>query len=153
MAEPALAQLTDLTARMGDVGGTERALAALADASAIIRAEAGTEDWIDTEGALETVPAIIVTICCKVAQRILTNPDGVTAEGLGSFNQSFTNASSDAYLTKAERRLVRKAAGANPIGSVELESPYRRYSVDDLYVRVDGGGDDLLMGPWPEATT
>ena len=88
----------------------------------------------------------------KVAQRVLTNPDGVTNETIGSFSQSFTSSSSDAYLTKAERRLVRKAAGSSLIGSVELESPYRRYSADDLYVSVAGGGDDLLMGPWPEST-
>lgn len=152
MDGPALAQLADLEARMGVVAAAARARAALDDASALIRSEAGAEDWLDDDGNLEVVPSIVVTVCCKVAQRVLTNPDGVTNETIGSFSQSFTSSSSDAYLTKAERRLVRKAAGSSLIGSVELESPYRRYSADDLYVSVAGGGDDLLMGPWPEST-
>ena len=152
MDGPALAQLADLEARMGVVAAAARARAALDDASALIRSEAGAEDWLDDDGNLEVVPSIVVTVCCKVAQRVLTNPDGVTNETIGSFSQSFTSSSSDAYLTKAERRLVRKAAGSSLIGSVELESPYRRYSADDMYVSVAGGGDDLLMGPWPEST-
>lgn len=152
MDGPALAQLADLEARMGVVADEARARAALDDASALIRSEAGAEDWLDGDGNLEVVPSIVVTVCCKVAQRVLTNPDGVTNETIGSFSHSLTSSSSDAYLTKAERRLVRKAAGSSLIGSVELESPYRRYSADDLYVSVAGGGDDLLMGPWPEST-
>nr|MBP9053017.1 hypothetical protein [Ilumatobacteraceae bacterium] len=80
MDGPALAQLADLEARMGVVADEARARAALDDASALIRSEAGAEDWLDDDGNLEVVPSIVVTVCCKVAQRVLTNPDGVTNE-------------------------------------------------------------------------
>ena len=152
MAQPALASIINLTARMGDVGVMERAQAALDDASALIRAEADPEDWIDDSGALEDVPAIVVTVCCKVAQRILANPDGLTSEGIGSYNQSFSNPSSDAYLTKSERPLIRRAAGSSPVGSVELQTPYRRINTEDIYMSVRDG-EELPMGPWPSSST
>ena len=62
MSTPTLASLQQLDARFP--GGlsdddTNRALAALDDASAWIRSEAG-EDWLDDDGNLETVPAVIV---------------------------------------------------------------------------------------------
>jgi hypothetical protein len=53
-------------------------------------------------------------------------------------------------LTKQERRLVRKAAGSVLIGSVELQTPYRKYDADDVYMTVDNGGEELPMGPWPQ---
>jgi hypothetical protein len=87
MATPTLASLQQLEARFP--GGlqdddTNRALAALEDASAWIRVEAG-EDWLDDSGGLETVPAAIVSICCVY----LTKQEKAMIHkvaGIGGFN-------------------------------------------------------------------
>lgn len=150
MTVPALATLEDLEARMGAQADEARALAVLDDASALIRAEAGDEDWLNDDDELEDVPPLIVMICCKVAQRTLGNPGGVSMESLGSFSQQYTNASPDVYLTRAERRLIRRATNSQTIGSIGLTSEHQVNT--DIYVPVYGGGEDIPMGPWPEST-
>lgn len=150
MSVPSLATIADLTARMGDVGDVSRAMARLADASALIRAEASPEDWLTVDGLLESVPPLIVTICCGVAQRVLDNPAGLSAESLGTYSATIANSSTDVYLTKAERRLVRKVAGALTIGSIEFQTPYRKEDVADIYMTVADSDEQLPMGPWPQ---
>lgn len=158
MASPALASISDLTARGADVSDSARVQAALSDASAFIRDVASPEDWLDDDGNLETVPDIIVAICCRSVQRSLDNPLGVTqqSEGIGSYNvaQTFGNASPDVYLTKAERNAVRRAAGlSSSLGAVTIESPYAPRNDDaDIYLDVAGGGDPIPMGPWPNSS-
>lgn len=116
MSLPALASLEQLATRLGGIDDSdeERAQAALDDASALIRTEAG-EDWVtdDDPPELDTdnLPDVIVTVCCAAARRAVTNPDGVTQESLDGYSTSYRNDSADVYLTKAERRLVRGAAG------------------------------------------
>lgn len=156
MASPALASISDLTARGVDVSDSARVQAALSDASAFIRDVASPEDWLDDDGNLETVPDIIVAICCRAVQRSLDNPLGVTqqSEGIGSYNvaQTFGNASPDVYLTKAERNAVRRAAGlSSSLGAVTIESPYAPPADPDIYLDVAGGGDPIPMGPWPNS--
>ena len=148
MSEPTLASLSELEARLGSTPDTVRALALLDDASALIRAEANYT-WIDADGEPETVPALIVMVCCKVVERVLSNPEGLSGEAIGGYSAQFSNLSSDVYLTKQERRLVRKASGVMPIGTLELESPYRKYDTEDIYMTVNNGGEELPMGPWP----
>ena len=149
MSEPTLATLSDLRARMGTLADETRAWALLNDASALIRAEANYT-WIDADGVAEEVPALIVMVCCKVVERVMSNPEGLSGEAIGGYSAQFSNASSDIYLTKQERRLVRKAAGTTPIGTIELETPYKKYDAADIYMTVDNGGEELPMGPWPE---
>lgn len=111
---PSLASFGQFASRIP--GGVEqadqaRAQAALDDASALIRAEAGTT-WTNEDGtALVDVPDIIVTITVAAARRSFVNPDGLTAEAIGDYSSSFAHASGDVYLTKAERNAVRRAAG------------------------------------------
>ncbi len=148
----ALALGSDLTARMGDGLDSARAQAAIEDASNLIH-EATANVWIDDDGALvDTIPGIAVTICCSVARRILTNPDGFTSESVGPFAQAMSNASSDVYLTKAEQRILRRAAGIG-FGSITLESPFPlRQSTSDVYVDwVDGDSEQFPMGPFPSS--
>lgn len=157
MASPALASISDLTARGADVSDSARVQAALSDASAFIRDVASPEDWLDDDGNLEAVPDIIVAICCRAVQRSLDNPLGVTqqSEGIGSYNvaQTFGNASPDVYLTKAERNAVRRAAGlSSSLGAVTIESPYAPPAESDIYLDVVGGGDPIPMGPWPNSS-
>lgn len=117
MSLPALASLEALSDRTpGGIGEDDetRAQAALDDASALIRAEAG-DDWVTDDDPPEldedALPDVVVTVCCAAARRALVNPDGVTQESLDGYSTSYRNDSADVYLTKAERRLVRSAAG------------------------------------------
>lgn len=115
MSLPALASLEALAARLpsGIADSDEtRAQAALDDASALIRAEAG-ETWVTDENELDTdnLPDVVVAVCLAAARRALINPDGVTQESLDGYSTSYSNDSADIYLTKAERRLVGSAGG------------------------------------------
>ena len=153
MASPALATTDDLEARGVNTSDASRAQAALDDASAFIRDVASPEDWLDDDGNLETVPDIVVAICCRAVQRSLDNPQAVQAEGIGSYNVTFANSSPDVYLTKAERASIRRAAGKSTLGAVTIESPYApRTDPDDIYMNVAGGGDPIPMGPWPNSS-
>src|SRR6185295_3923116 len=55
----------------------ERALAALTDASALVRSVAG-DDFLDADGELETtIPDVVVQVTLAAALRCYRNPDGV----------------------------------------------------------------------------
>lgn len=127
MSTPTLASLAQLVARSpGGIAPADqnRALAALDDASAWIRSEAG-EDWIDDTGAPETVPPVIVSICCSVARRVLDNPDGLQSETVAGWSGTRSNASSDMYLTNQERSMIHKVVdGGSGMVVIPLESPY-----------------------------
>ncbi len=99
-----------------------RAQAALDDASALIRAEAGIT-WVNDDDELTDVPDILVTLTCKAAQRVIVNPDGQSQSQTGPFGGAWANASSDVYLTKYEKNLVRRAAGRTGLSSVRVEAP------------------------------
>lgn len=149
----ALAELSDLEARMGTVVDASRAQAAIDDASNWIH-EATNSVWLDDAGELvDTIPSVALTVCCAVARRILTNPDGITSESLGPFSQGQSYASSDVYLTKAETRILRRAAGVG-IGAITLESPYPlRAATSEIYVPwVDSTSEQFPMGPFPTQT-
>jgi len=118
-----LASVDDLGVRLGlNLSGVEqaRALAALDDASALIRSEAG-EDW---DG--EPIPPVIVSIALQVAFRAYRNPDGVTQTSVGDVSVSYTRdgVAGQVWLTDAERRQIRKAAGKPGFLSVPLATPY-----------------------------
>ena len=127
MATPTLADIWQLQQRIpGGVHEDDlaRALAALEDASAWIRVEAG-EDWLDDDGNLEEVPGAVVSVCCSVARRILDNPDGIMQMSVAQYSEGRVNATTDVYLTKQEKAIVRKAAGtAGGLVAVTLASPF-----------------------------
>lgn len=122
MSLPALADLEALAARLPS-GISEddepRAQAALDDASALIRAESG-EDWVTDDATPvldeDTLPDVAVTVCLAAARRAFVNPDGVTAEAIDGYSTQYRNDSADVYLTRAERRLIRRAAGLGTVG-------------------------------------
>lgn len=147
MALPALVSLEDFALRLGgiDASDTERAQAALDDASALIRAEAGTEDWVDAEDALEEVPDAIVAITVAVAIRAFRNPDGVRSETIGNYSVAYTDSSTAVFLTEGEKRVIRRIVGRGGINSVLLEGEWTLNAAS--YVPVEGGGDDFPLGP------
>ena len=149
---PPLASLTNLGLRLGvTLTGTdaERGTAALDDASALIRAEAGTS-WVDDEGDLLDVPAIVESVTLAVAYRAFRNPDGVSQTSLGDASVSYDRASAQAaaYLTRDERRAVRRAAGTTAVGAIELASPWSM-PASDYPVAVAQGGEPIPIGPFP----
>lgn len=151
MALPALATLSDLSARGVDVSDASRAQAALDDASALMRAEVDPVTWVDGDtGELEDDrPDLLVGICCKVVQRSLENPYGVSSESVGEWQASYANASPDLYLTRAEKRLLRRAAGMGGVlGSVGLESPHPLIERTTGYADVVGQDEPIVSGNW-----
>ena len=144
---PALVSLDDFALRVGGVSASdeERAQAMLDDASALVRAEAGTEDWVDDDGALEDVPGVIVAVVVAVAIRAFRNPDGVRQESIGTYSVSYADSSTAVFLTEGERRAIRRAVGMSGIGSVLLEGEWTVHPAA-VYVPVEGGGDDFPLG-------
>ena len=115
MTLPALASVSQLETRLGiEVGSLEdldlaRAQACLADASELVRAEAGV-DWISDLGE-PNAPDVVVGVVVRAALRGFRNPDGVGSESLGGvYTYSFASGEASIYLTASEIDIVKKAA-------------------------------------------
>lgn len=135
----ALASLEQLEERMGTIDNETAALAALVDASALVRAEAGL-DWED-----EDPPDVVVVIVLASAARGLRNPDGDQSEGIGTYNVTHgAGILGGVWLTVNERRAIRRAVRgtSSGVGSIELVSPWQS---EITTVPVDIGGDEM---PW-----
>lgn len=146
---PSLAGLDDLSERLGVTFGPEapdsiRAQRALDDASALIRAEAGT-DWND-----EPVPPVIVAIAMAVAIRAFKNPDGASQASVGDVSLSFGSqaAGNAIYLTRQEVKAIRRLAGRNGVDTIQLTSELM-LARDPLYTRVVGSDEPIPIGPLP----
>lgn len=149
---PALATTDALVLRLGvTLAGAEldRASAVLDDASALIRSEAGV-DWVDEQGQLAGVPTVVESVALAVAYRAFRNPDGLGQASLGDASVSYDRGSgqSAVYLTRDERRSIRRAAGTSAIGAVELVAPWSM-PANTYPVAVSGGGDLIPIGPFP----
>lgn len=156
MTLPAFATIDDLGARLPagiPAGGETRAQAALDDVSAFIRTFA-SKDWVtdDTPPVLaDDTPPIIGTVCLRAALRVFTNPQGVTQDTAGPYSTSFANASTDVYLTAAEKAMVRRAAGLSTLGVQPLTRGCVEtrpitcgpYAVADEYVDVYPPGEPI----------
>ena len=152
---PPLATVAALGLRLGITlagADAERAAAVLDDASALIRGEAGAE-WLDAEGALSGVPAVVESVALAVAYRAFRNPDGVSQTSLGDASVAYDRGTGQAavYLTRDERRAIRRAAGTTAVGAIELVSPWAM-PAGDYPVAVAGGGDSIPIGPFPWET-
>jgi hypothetical protein len=132
---PPLASAAQLAVRLGYADGefpteaeTDRAEALLIDASELIRDEAD-ENWVNgAETALEGVPRRVEKICLAVAYRAFVNPEALTQKSIGDSNKSYDRArvhgGEAVYLTEAEAKAVRKAAGSSSFVSVTMVSPW-----------------------------
>jgi hypothetical protein len=135
---PPLATVEDLRRKLGHLPeGDERDRAEhlLAEASELIRDKAGIT-WADaTTGALQTVPRRVRLICVAAAYRAFTNPEGLTQRTIGdsskAYDRSKREGGEDVYLTEAEVRTVRKAAGTSSLVSVTLVTPYNYGGLTD----------------------
>lgn len=147
MVLPALASLSDLSIRTpGGVSLDDeaRAEAVLDDASAVVRSVAG-KTWV-TDGDLDDdIPHVVVLVTVAAARRALANPDGIVQESIDGYAQTFSNASSDVYLTRNEKAAVRSAAGKSGIWS---QSTTRLDSGDGtIYLDVVGSDQPIPFLP------
>lgn len=147
-----LASAEQLSARLGvSLSGVdlERALAAIDDASALVRGEAG-EDWVDDHDEPEEVPELIQAIVLQVAYRAYRNPEGVFSTQVGDVQVSYGREGHGGaiFLTDDEKKALRRAMGRSAVSSIQLETPYA-IGIDNYYVPVEGGGDPLPMAPFP----
>lgn len=122
---PPLISVEQYVARLGrSLGATEEAQAEalLGDASAIVRLEAG-EDFLDEAGEeLEDVPDVIAGVVYAMVRRGMENPRALTGETLGDYSWQAGGASSTGiFLTREEKRTIRRAVGKLSAGSVQLE--------------------------------
>ena len=88
----------------------DRATARLQDASALVRSVAGdgSDDWSESGG---NVPDVIQLIVIQVALRAFIKPESLASESTIVFTGSFSSVPSAVFLTKAEAREVKRAAG------------------------------------------
>jgi hypothetical protein len=164
MPLPPLADLAALGTRLGmelvDAHGdpTEpegvRAQAALEDASALVRTEAGKSFTDEAHAVLDAgIPDIIVSIVLAAAYRAFRNPEGTSQSSIGDVSVSFAREGSAGavFLTKAEQRAIRKAAGRNTFGTIVMASPYmvNVTDVNHLVPGSDPGSDPVPLGPFP----
>lgn len=138
---PAFVDVETLAARIPggiDVDDEARAQAALDDASTLVRAAAGI-DWVDEHGQLVAdVPDVVATVTAAAARRAFVNPEGLAQETVAGYGASYSSASGDVYLTKTERKLIRRAAGIASSGSITLASPYEMPATTVWHPGVNG---------------
>jgi hypothetical protein len=140
---PPLATVEDLRRKLGylpEDTERDRAEHLLDEASELIRDKAGVTWTNATTGALESVPRRVRLICVAAAYRAFTNPEGLTQRTIGDSSKAYDRTKreggEDVYLTDAEVRTVRKAAGTSSLVSVTLVSAY----------------EASLMDPWDAVT-
>ena len=123
MPLPALADVPAFRVRLGrDMSEDEqtRAQAALEDASALIRNEAG-KTWVTDDQLDEDLPDIIVTICLVAARRWWDNPSQLSSMTTGNYSETRTGV----YLTDAERSMIhREVGGGGGLVSVPAVTPW-----------------------------
>lgn len=125
MALPPLATPEDLEYRLGrEFTDAElpRVEAALDDASALVRLEAG-RTWIDPVTGLVTgLPDAIKTVVLRVAERVIRNPQGFRSESAGDYSfQRYDDDSGGPYLTDRELAIIRKAIGRTGLWTQRTE--------------------------------
>lgn len=130
-----LASIDDFEARYGEVSSADTALVStiLEDASALIfeAVEGSTADWVTDEDA--DVPTQVIRVCATATNREWKQSDGIAREQLGEYAVSYRpDRPANLWLTKNERRIVRRAAGLSEPTSIELESPYSGPRADAL---------------------
>lgn len=143
---PPLASFAMLARKLGalpeDFDEVERVRgeALLDEASELIR-DVAEKSWLTTTNALDGVPRRVATICVAAAARAFENPHGLTQRSLGDSSKSYDRSKREGgeivYLTEAEERAVRKAAGISTFVAVTLTSPYSSDAADlDVWAQV-----------------
>jgi nucleotide-binding universal stress UspA family protein len=140
---PPLVEIERLFAKIGYVPESfelTRAAELLDEASELARDVAGMTWASETTGVVTGVPRRVRSIVVEAAYRAFTNPEGLTQRSIGdsakSFDRSGREGGEIVYLTTAEEKAIRKAAGTSSL------------TVATLVVGYNGSALD----PWAEAT-
>lgn len=126
----ALATVEEFAARHElDDADEELVEALLADASAVVLAEvAGSSaEWVTRAGEDEPPrpPKVVVSVTIEVAYRAFSNPDALAQARVADIAHSWRAEIADAlYLTKEEKRRLRRAAGRSSFRSMTMVTPY-----------------------------
>ncbi len=111
---PPLASFEQFAARIPggvDLDDYARAEAVLQDASALVRLEAGLT-WVNVANQLAAdLPDVAVAVTVAAARRAFVNPDMLASESIQDYSSTFSSTSPDIYLTKAERKALRRVTG------------------------------------------
>lgn len=99
-----------------------RAEARIVDVSGEVYNLVGEDAFHDSGGGLD-VPDVVVAVVCDAVIRLVENPRGLTGETIGDYNWQANHARGGGllYLTAAERRTVRRAAGLAAVGTIALQ--------------------------------
>lgn len=152
----ALATLDQLEIRLGldphTLSGTDkaRAEAALADATALVRAEA-QRDFVDDLGVADA-PEAIVRVVLGAALRNYRNPDAETQHTVGPFSRTVKATDTGVYLTDAEREIVRRYRPRTHGGLWTLSTTRDEATSDTAWVWDQYGTEPFPIGsvsePW-----
>lgn len=147
-----LADAEALNDRLGGEFGDldqNRLNAALDDASALVRTEAGLT-WLDINDDLDSVPDIVVTITLSVARRIYENPRGIVHETTGPFSARFGEQAAQAiYLTDTEKEILNRYRTTSGVWTMPTTRSRETESSIDWW-EINGGvgpSSDLDWGP------
>lgn len=144
---PPLASVDELSARTGqsyDGRDWVRAEAALSDASALVRGEAGL-DWYDPDTEAITAPGVARAIVLRLAAQVMRNPLGYTSETAGEFTYHLPAGQAGMVLTAADRRVLQRIAVGGSLASVSIE---RDYLISDAPRVEVAGWPDADAVPW-----
>jgi hypothetical protein len=118
----ALVTYAQLTARPGFAGVAEaEAEATIEDASDLVI------DYVAPlldDATPETVPGPVRVVIIAMVRRGIGNPRGVTQESLGDYSYSQGSDSGGVatlYMTRREKKIVRKAVGQLGAGGIDME--------------------------------
>ncbi|HMG44657.1 MAG TPA: hypothetical protein VK611_25210 [Acidimicrobiales bacterium] len=115
-----LITVADLAARPGFENlDSVQAQSLIDDASALARLAA--DPLLDAVESPDTHPAIVAVVVAMI-RRGFSNPMGHQSENLGdyAYTAGTTGGVASLYLTARERKIVRRAAGAPSVGSLDL---------------------------------
>jgi hypothetical protein len=88
------------------------------DASALVRQVARTD-------FATSVPATIVAVVAQMVRRALDNPEELTGENIGTYGwqgQQPSPSGGSIYVTRAERRIIREAAGRPAVIGISMDT-------------------------------
>lgn len=137
------ASIEDFERRHGAVPADQRdrVETLLDDASALVAdAVAGSaQAWVESG---DDPPRMVTAVVVGATHRAWSRADGVVREQLGEHSVTYrADVSWDLWLTKEERRIIRKAAGLGALTSVTLVTPYSGDDADEMPVlQLEGDG-------------
>ena len=153
-ALPALAEVEDLEKRLKRAFTTTEdqdwAQSVLDEASEVVRAESGSNTWVNPDDPTEVVaPRIVWIITLRVAERAIRNPDGYSAETAGdySYQRNAVGADGGLYLTEWELRMLRRVSGRSGVWTQQVTRG--EDCLDIEWVNDQYGYEPIPIGTWP----